>query len=162
MVKEKKFITDEAYQRRLHRFFQGEVFGEAAYAMAARCTWRIDRKHKLETLRRLETQTKTQLRVIMLQRGMSVNQRKQYQLLGNAVGTLAAILPWRLTLKFLELIICNGLKSLERFLCKAPLEEKIFAKSVMAHEYAQYEFVQRELHGDENCSLEQVLALLET
>ena len=161
-MKELKSMTNQAYRKRLNRLFQGEVFGEAAYLMAARCSGCPQRRHKWDTLRKLETQTKIQLHAVLFQNGWGANERTRYKFLGCAVGMFAAILPWRLSLKFLELIVCTGLKTLDRFVNRAPSDEKKFAESVLDHERAQYEFVQRELHGDEKSSLDQVLILLKT
>lgn len=130
--------------------------------MAARCTGCPERRHKWDTLRKLETQTKRELQAVLIQNGWEADERTRYKFLGSAVGIFAAILPWRLSLKFLELIVCAGLKTLDRFVNRAPEDEKKFAKRVWDHERAQYEFVLRELHGDDKSSLDQVLILLKT
>ncbi|MCP5008264.1 MAG: hypothetical protein GY941_30670 [Planctomycetes bacterium] len=155
-------MINQAYRKRLNRLFQGEVFGEALYLTVVRCTWRPERQHKWDTLRKLETQTKIQLQSVIFQKGWDADERARYKFLGITIGMFAAILPWRLSLKFIKLIVCTGLKNLDRFVTRAPLDEKMFAKSVWDHECAQYEFVQRELRGDGKSSLEHVLVLLKS
>ncbi len=162
LIRKRTSMGNKRYRKRVNRLFQGEVFGEAAYSMAARCTRCPERQYKWETLRKLETQTKRELQGVLFQNGWETAERTRYKLLGNAVGIFAAILPWRLSLKFLEVIIDTGLKTLARFVYKAPQDDKRFAKSILNHERAQYEFVQRELQGDEHSSLEQVLVLLKS
>lgn len=160
LTKRKKFVMNKKYMKKLDRIFQGEVFGEAVYSAAERCTYNVKRKQKWKALRDLETLTKTRVYDAILQKGENASEQFFFRLLGNAVGAIVAILPWSLTLKFLNFAISKTLKSFKRFEHKVTVEDLALAQDLSSHEQAQYEFVRRELSGEEDDSLEFVLKLL--
>lgn len=149
-----------ASRRSLRRAYDIEVFGEAVYTVAASLARRPDHRRKWEALRQLEAQTKDQLRTALVRAGDTPCDSAVGSWLGNAVGVFVAILPWRTTLALLSFVIRWSIRFFEQVEDEACGKEDSSVHGLAAHERAQWEFVRRELAGDET-SIDPILALLE-
>ena len=149
-----------ASHQSLKRAYEGEVFGEAVYAMAARLTRQPDHRRKWEALRQLEAQTRDRLRTALARAGETPRDSVVPPWLGGAVGAFAGVLPWRVTLSVLRVMLRLSLRFFERIEDEAYKEESSSVHGLAAHERAQCEFVRRELAGDAS-SIDPILAQLE-
>ena len=144
----------------LRRAYDIEVFGEAVYTAAASLTRRPDHRRKWEALRQLEAQTRDQLRTALVRAGDTPCDTVVNRWLGNAVGVFVAILPWRATLTLLSIVLRWSIRFFEEVEDETCGKEGLLVHGLAAHERAQWEFVRREMAGD-NQSIEPILALLE-
>lgn len=142
------------------RAYDIEVFGEAVYAMAARLARRPDRRRKWEALRQLEAQTRDQLRTVLVRAGDTPRDSAVQRWLGRAVGAVIGALPWRITLTVLRIVLRWAVRFFEQIEDEACGRESASIHGLAAHERAQWEFVRRELSGDEQ-SIDPILAQLE-
>ncbi|MEP7382339.1 MAG: hypothetical protein ABI910_11665 [Gemmatimonadota bacterium] len=153
-------MTEGRYVMGLERAYRGEVFGEAVYAMAARLTRDPDRRRKWKALAQLETLTKTRLSKTLALAGVSVREHAARRWLGAAAGLLVGALPWRFTMALLGVITRSSTPFFERLDSQSAECGGSHVGGLGAHERAQSQFVRRELAGDEEHSLDDVLALL--
>lgn len=149
-----------ASRQSLKRAYEIEVFGEAVCAMAASLARLPDHRRKWEALRQLEAQTRDQLRAALVRTGATPRDSVVRPWLGSAVGTLTGVLPWRATLTLLGIVLRWSLRFFERVEDEGCGREGPSVHGLAAHERAQWEFVRRELAGDET-SIDPILAQLE-
>ena len=149
-----------AFRQSLRRAYDIEVFGEAVYTVAASLTRRPDHRRKWEALRQLEAQTRDQLRTALVRAGDAPCDSVVPPWLGSAVGAFAGVLPWRATLTLLGIILRWSLRFFEEVEDETCGKEGLLVHGLVAHERAQWEFVRREMAGDDQ-SIEPILALLE-
>lgn len=149
-----------ASRESLKRAYEIEVFGEAVYAMAAHLTRRPDHRRKWEALRQLEAQTRDQLRAALARAGETPRDSVVGAWLGSAVGAFVGVLPWRATLTLLGIVLRWSVRFFEQVENNVCGKEGLSVHGLAAHERAQWEFVRRELAGDET-SIDPVLAQLE-
>lgn len=147
-------------QQSLKRAYEIEVFGEAVYAMAAHLARRPEHRRKWEALRQLEAQTRDRLRTTLARAGDTPHDLLVRSWLGSAVGAVIGVLPWRMTLTLLDIVLRWSVRFFERVEDEVCEKEGLSAYELAAHERAQWEFVRRELAGDEQ-SIDPILALLE-
>ena len=148
------------YVERLHQSHRIEVNGEAAYATAARLTKDPERRAKWEALARLETQMKTQLAAAIQRQGTTARERRLDVWLGHVGGAMAAMLPWRMVIWALARITAHTTHFWERLEREQVGRNPTLFAALTAHERAQQQFAQRGLSGEDNASLEPVVALL--
>ncbi len=92
--------------------------------------------------------------------GLPPSPAKLQRLLGKLTGALAASFPWRPTLWVVGIVSNHTVARLEQFERETPNNHPVILQYLTAHERAQCEFVARELAGDTERSLDQVLVLL--
>src|SRR5262245_18989210 len=148
------------YLERLRQAHRIEVNGEAVYATAARRTSRPDRQAKWQALEQLESQMKQQLAAAIEREGTTASERAVDVLLGQAVGIAAAGIPWGITLRVLGIVTRHTTRFWERLEREHAGRDAALLARLVAHERAQSEFVQLELHGQGERSTAPVLALL--
>ncbi|MDE2058794.1 MAG: hypothetical protein KGL31_12890 [candidate division NC10 bacterium] len=149
-----------ASRQSLKRAYDIEVFGEAVYAMAAHLAPRPDQRRKWEALRQLEAQTRDRLRTALTRAGDTPYDSAVRTWLGGAVGAFVGVLPWRVTLILLNIILRWSVRLFEQVENEVFRKEGSLVHGLAAHERAQWEFVRRELAGDET-SIDAILAQLE-
>ncbi|MBV8883449.1 MAG: hypothetical protein JO235_05535 [Chroococcidiopsidaceae cyanobacterium CP_BM_RX_35] len=154
-------MKQATYLRQLDAVLQGEVFGESAYATAAR--YSRDGKDILQwqALSQLEVQTKERVAEAIRRNGGVPRQRSFFRILGVSIGWLASLLPWRLTMNGLWLITRCTIPFFERLEYKGAAGDIDFLRALTAHEQAQQEFAVRKLAGQHTTSLEPILFLLD-
>jgi hypothetical protein len=153
-------VNDEQYIRQLKRAYRSEVFGEAVYAMAARVARNAERRHKWQALCRLERRMERQLSADLARLGVSANRTTAQRWMGGALGVVTGLLPWRFTLTVLGMITKRSTPFFERLQSEGASRQGSSIAELGAHERAQSEFVNRELAGDTEHSLDDVQALL--
>lgn len=150
-----------ASRQSLTRAYHIEVFGEAVYATAASLARRPEHRRKWEALRQLEAQTRDQLRAALIRAGDTPHGSAVQVWIGSAVGAVIGVLPWRATLTVLDVVLRWSIRFFERVEDDARRgTEASLVQGLAAHERAQWEFVRRELAGDEQ-SIDPILTQLE-
>ena len=140
---------------------QTEVLGEALYATAARLTRDESRRRKWQALAQLETTTKASIRQALIQARGSTRERGFDKCVGQAAGFLAAMFPWRVTLRVVRVVASSTVERFEQLEREANDEDRVLFEELTAHERAQCDFAERELAGDGLRSIEPILALLD-
>jgi hypothetical protein len=153
-------MAREAYRRTLQAAFQGEVLGEAAYAVAARLAWEPRRRRKWEALRQLEHRTQGRLAQALRDEGLPARAHLGPRVAGAVIALLAALVPRRLAMGMLGRAITVTQRWFERFEQEAADYDPRLLRSLVEHERAQGEFVRRERAGDEAGSITPILTLL--
>jgi hypothetical protein len=136
---------------------QGEVFGEAAYGIAAR----LDRAHReaWEMLRDVERQTKESLAARLAVEGVPANERGWAKALGVGAGLALAPLSWRTKLRLVGAVTGLTLRLLRGPVAALRTSEPALADSFEEHERVQNEYVRRALAGEPH-ALDGVVTLL--
>jgi hypothetical protein len=111
-------------------------------------------------LAELEKRTKALVAEALGREGVQTSPSILQRSLGQLTGVLAAGFPWRLTLWVVGVVARSTVARFERFEREAPGKDLATLRYLTAHEHAQCEFVIRELAGDDDRSLDDVLFLL--
>jgi len=149
------------YLRDLHKAHRIEVSGEAVYAAAARMTRWPERRRKWQALEKLETQTKCRLASVITQLGDVAKERRADAWLGRAVAGVLACLPWNAQMRAMRAIVVHAISFWEQLARENPQGDAPLHDYLIAHERAQLDFVQDELQGRGERSLDHVLGLLD-
>jgi hypothetical protein len=147
------------YLRQLDIVLQGEVFGEYAYAIAAKHSRDAQQVLRWRVLHELELQTKHHVAEVIRQNGGVVRECYFSCILGVIVGWLLCWLPWWLVMNSLRLLTRGTVLFYERLEREVECDLDLF-QALKAHEWAQWEFAVCELAGQHTKSLEVVLSVL--
>lgn len=140
--------------------YQGEVLGEALLACYVSLEKDPDRLYKWATLLQLETETKARLRPFLMQLGLSLAQDEVRERIAEFAESFTSK-SWRQHMEELAAITNMYLEKFREIENAAPGEEQAIAHSMVVHEAALNNFAQRELAGDAENSLKDVIAELQ-
>jgi hypothetical protein len=138
--------------------YQGEVSGETLFGRVAALTDHPDHRYKMEVLRRLEANTKEACAPAMIRHGLSTDPDPQTVSDAQALGDVAATLPWADFLGAFESITTQFL-ALYRRIGQVAAADAAESELLVAHEEALREFARRELAGRPDDSLALIEAL---
>jgi hypothetical protein len=148
------------YLRGVNEFmYQGEVLGEALTDCYLRLEKDPVRRYKWGTLLQLESETKTRLRPFLTRLGLSIAQNDVSSRVAEFAESFASK-SWR---RHMEEIVGITNFYIEKFRAIAdasPQDEREVAQSMVVHETAIRTFAERELAGDGENSLNDVIAQL--
>jgi hypothetical protein len=148
-----------AYPACVRELYESEIFGEAA-ALAVVNVARTDRdRYHLSTLLQLETETKARLRLLLVRHGMSLSEEMD---LSSVPGVLEAYQSgsWQEFMAGIQPVVEGYLTRFKEIAEAAPDEDGEIARSMVRHENAILQWVQMEIAGDTERSLEAMIAEL--
>ena len=148
------------YATYLEERYQGEVYGEALFKTMASACSHPERARKLRRLEQLERETKDFLLPLVKGVGYSGEESAARIAEGEQLGGQLANAPWADLMKGFVPELERFVQEFEQAEALAPPGKESEFRHVTAHERALLEFSQRELSGDEQGSLDAVLALL--
>ncbi len=140
--------------------YQGEVLGEAVFACYVGLEEDPERRYKWGTLLQLETETKARLRPFLTQLGLSIAQNDVREPVAEFAKSFTSK-SWREHMQELAQITAFYLERFKEIESAAPDPEREVAHSMVIHETALNTFAQRELGGDAENSLDDVIAQLQ-
>lgn len=141
-------------------FYQGEVLGEAVFAYHVKHERDPQRMRKWSALLQLETETKARLRPFLLSLGLSVAQDDVSAKIAEITAGFDSK-SWQQHMKEIDEITTFFLGKFRAIEAAAPAgRERDMAQVMVRHELAINNFAKRELAGDGNDSLRDVVAEL--
>jgi hypothetical protein len=138
--------------------YQGEVSGETLFGRVAALTEDPDHRQKMEVLRLLEAKTKEACAPAMIRNGLSTDPDPQTVSDAEALGEVAATVPWTDFLGAFESITTQFLALYER-IGEVAEADRAESELLVAHEVALREFARREIAGRSDDSLALIEAL---
>ena len=147
------------YQDDIKAIYRSEVTGEVMFALLASLSFAEEKKHKWQTLQRLEAQTKAQYLRYLESQGLHFSYPVGAWMLGAVVGLAFCLLPWQTAMKGLASGTPPLIEVFERLHSHASEADKVYFASVVAHEMAIARFAELELQQRDD-SLKPVLELL--
>jgi hypothetical protein len=140
--------------------YQGEVLGEAVLGRWLQLENDPVRRYKWATLQQLETETKARLRPFMMRLGLSVVEND----VSDRVAEFSkgfADKSWSELMGLMVEVTDSYVTKFREIEAAAPDSEREVARSMVVHETALNEFAKRELTGDAENSLADVIGLLQ-
>lgn len=140
--------------------YQGEVLGEAVLGRWLQLESDPVRRYKWATLQQLETETKARLRPFLMRLGLSVVQNDvsaQVEEYSKGFADKSWSELMQLTLEVTD----TYLEKFREIEAAAPDGEREVARSMVVHEAALNDFAKRELTGDTENSLADVISQLQ-
>lgn len=140
--------------------YQGEVLGEAVLGRWLQLENDPIRRYKWATLQQLETETKARLRPFMMRLGLSVVEND----VSDQVAEFSkgfADKSWSELMGLMVEVTDSYAAKFREIETAAPEGEREVARSMVVHETALNEFAKRELNGDAENSLADVIGLLQ-
>ncbi|MEE9279881.1 MAG: cytochrome P450 [Myxococcota bacterium] len=141
--------------------YQGEVLGEAFFALLAEREREAEPAAKWRLLERLERHVKGRLRAELERRGIDASEDRARVDEGRAGAAALGALPWQERLGAFRNAVCGFVAGFETAAQTAPAELKEIAGFVLQHEQALLSFAERELGGEGATSCEPVSAFLD-
>jgi cytochrome P450 len=141
--------------------YQGEVLGEAFFALLAEREREAEPAAKWRLLERLERHVKGRLRVELEQRAIDATEDRAKVAEARAGAAALGTLPWRQRMAAFETAVGGFVASFETAAEAAPADLKEVASFVLQHEQALLSFAERELRGEGATSCEPVSAFLD-
>jgi hypothetical protein len=154
-------MTRQEYLASINQhFYQGEVLGEAVFAYHVKHERDPERRKKWIALLQLETETKARLRPFLMSLGLGVAQDDVSAKIAEITAGFEAK-PWEQHMKEIDGITTFFLDKFRAIEAAAPPgPERDMAKAMVKHETAINNFAKRELAGDGQNSLDDVIAEL--
>jgi hypothetical protein len=140
--------------------YQGEVFGEAAYRTAGRVARSGAQRRKWEVLAQLECQMKKRLANVLIQEKRALPNTASSRLAGRAAGLVVGVAPWTIMLRLFRNAVAG---SAERYGAWEKEASPGFAevlREFAKHEQVQLIFIDLELEGNSDTSLDGVRSML--
>jgi hypothetical protein len=154
-------MNRDEYLKAVNQFaYQGEVLGEALFNCFVSLETDPIRKYKWGTLPQLESETRIRLRPFMTQLGLSIAQEDQ----SKSIAEFAKAFPsksWRQHMEEAVRVTEFYLGKFREIEAAAPDSEREVAHSMVVHEAAIKRFAELELAGDDQNSLNDVIAQLQ-
>jgi hypothetical protein len=141
-------------------FYQGEVLGEAFFGRCLELETDPARRYIWATLQQLETETKAKLRPFLMRLGVSVVQHDLTERVTEFTNGFADK-SWRLLMEEIAGVTRFYLEKFRQIEAAAQEGERGMARSMIAHETALHNFAKRELAGETQRSLDEVIAQLQ-
>ena len=140
-------------------FYQGEVLGEAFFGRCIQLETDPVRRYKWANCQQLETETKAKLRPFLMQLGLSIVQKD----VGGQVDEFTSGFvekSWSEHMRMIAEVTDFYLGKFREIAAAAPAAERAMALAMIAHETALNNFAKRELSGDTEASLTEVISQL--
>ncbi len=154
------FVSDE-YRNRVCSAYQGEVYGEALFEAMSKRLQGTERAYKFRVLARLETETKQRLKPLVENLGGNAAEDADEAARGVSDGTNFAAVAWDDLLPVFREALAGFVVSYEQTETMGRDCDRAVLDHLTQHEKALLEFVDRELAGQADVSLDPVLDLLE-
>ena len=148
-----------AYRTYVQQSFDGEVVGEALFRKMVMLCTAPDQAAKLRTLERLERETKEMLSAEVRALGADARERSELIEQGEKVGARLARVAWPELMRILRVELARYVAEFEAAERLAPPGKESLLRRFTEHERALLEFVDREIAGRTQDSLEPVQQL---
>jgi hypothetical protein len=140
--------------------YQGEVLGEAVLGRWLQLESDPVRRYKWATLQQLETETKARLRPFMMRLGLGVVENDVSAQVAEFSKDFADK-SWSELMELMVEVTDSYVSKFREIEAAAPDGEREVARSMIVHETALNDFAKRELNGDAENSLADVISLLQ-
>ena len=151
----------ETYRNGVLDLYQGEVYGEGLFsAMVARAAHPL-RRRQFEVMLQYESETKIRLRPLLARLGLPLEEHASARAAGLARGAHYAALPWPDFLSEFHASIRRYIADYEAIARLGPPSDQPMLRSMVEHEQAFLWYLERELAGDSQHSLERIVGLLQ-
>ena len=141
--------------------YQGEVLGEAFFALLAERERDAEPAAKWRLLERLERHVKGRLRVELTRRDIDATEDRARVDQGRAGAAVLGALPWQERMTAFRDALRGFVADFEASAEAAPVDLKEIAGFVLQHEQALLSFAERELAGEGAASCESVTVFLD-
>ncbi len=146
--------------KRIASGYKAEIFGEAAYLTAQLVARAEAQREKWDVLARLETQMKECLSSALIQEGKTIPSSVFPCFAGQVAGVFVGLAPWRMMLRILRIVVADTLQRYVTWANEASPEFTELLGEFAAHERAQLVFMEAELEGKSDSSLDEVRSML--
>jgi hypothetical protein len=151
----------EAQLETFRQWVDLEARGEAICRTHARLARAADRRAKWTLLAELERTTKEALAHGLRANGIAVDESAGMRREGELFAEQAAAVPWLEAMAIMRSRVLFYLDGLRAMASAAPASQRALASRLLEHEEAWLAFVERELAGQSETSIEPVRAHLE-
>ena len=153
-------MTDRTYPACIRELYESEIFGEAVFAALVGSARNEREAYHIGSLLQLETETKARLRPFLMKHGISLDETMELPPMSDFVtGYLS--LSWADFMKANVPVIQNFLTSFDEIVRIGPKEDFDVLQSMVAHESAILKWASLESEGENDHSLDDVVAQLE-
>jgi hypothetical protein len=153
-------MTSSAFNDGLTEMYQGEILGEALLDKMLAFYDEPLKRYKIATMLQLETETVARLRPSMLELGLDLAETNESRALGIQAAESLQGLDWADLMVRLRDLVKPYVDRYHEIVTTAPPPYRAIAESMVVHEESLYRFTERELAGDSEHSLDDIIAQL--
>lgn len=149
-------MSIEQFRESLSELYQGEILGEVLFDHMLSHFHTPDEQYKLSLLLQLETETKARLRPALA--ALRVDFREQAEFKQMAVDLAGSLegKSWNEAITTLRDVVEPAVDRYKTIAANAPAEYTELAQAMVTHEQALFDFLQLELAGKGNVSIDSV------
>ena len=151
----------EPYLKRVLDLYQGEVYGEGLFSVMAARAGDPLRRRQFAVMLQYESETKVRLRPFLARLGLPLEEHESARAEGLKRGAHYAALPWPDFLTEFHASIRRYIADYEAIARLGPPSDQAMLRSMVEHEQAFLCYLEHELAGDSQRSLERIAGLLE-
>ena len=149
-------MSSEQFKSGLSELYQGEILGEALFDQMLTYFQSPDKQYKLSLLLQLETETKARLRPALALLGIDFKEQAEFRKIGLDIASSLKGKSWEETMVTLREIVEPAVSRYKEIASCAPPEYIEIAEFMVAHENSLYEFLQLELDGKGELSIDKI------
>jgi hypothetical protein len=153
-------MDSDAFKQGMIELYQGELLGEVLFENMLSYFKESDKQYKISVMLQLETETKARLRPVMMLLGLELGEQNDSRKIGLDMANAVKVLSWKSAMEMIRDIVKPVVDRYREIASESPPEHRELTEYMVLHEQSLLDFTMEELAGEDNKSIDAIVAQL--